>query len=183
MKKIATLLTTLLLSTSTFACDVESFVAEKKEELVDKSEKNALNILKCDKNLSIIPLVKEGEWSCKFSTYTLKNIEQSGGFEVEQSRSFSYISSIIKKEGEEPVSHYDETEVSELLEVLYQNNYISFVYKSNEILSLNEFGVAGSEKVFIPEIRTIDLNSTLNRDSFNISASDDSLLILFWRGE
>tara|TARA_B100000073_G_scaffold343253_1_gene347699 strand:+ start:586 stop:1140 length:555 start_codon:yes stop_codon:yes gene_type:complete len=184
MKKTLTLLTTLFLTTSAFASDIENFIDDKKEELVQKSESQALNILKCDRDSSLDFLVKDNEWSCKFSTYTLKNIEQSGGFKVKQTRKANYVSSITITEGQkEPFKQYDDVDIEESLDVLYQVDHISFNYYNTEILSMDKFEINGSESVFLPQTRTINLNSTLAKDSFNISASDDSLLILFWRGE
>ena len=191
MKKTLTLLTTLLLTTSAFASDIENFIDHKKEELVQKSESHALNILKCDRNYRLDSFITNNEWSCKFSTYTLKNIEQSGGFKVKQSRKLNYISSITRTEGQkEPFIQHDDIDIEESLDVFYQTDnisfkadYISFNYYNTEVLSMDKFEVNGNESIFLPQTRTINSNSTLVKDSFNISSSDDSLLILFWRGE
>ena len=48
---------------------------------------------------------------------------------------------------------------------------------------MDEFKINGNESIFLPQTRTINSNSTLVKDSFNISSNNDSLLILFWRGE
>ena len=184
MKKTLTLLTTLFLTTSAFASDIENFIDNKKEELIQKSENHALNILKCDRNYRLDSFTTDNEWNCKFSTYTLKNIEQSGGFQVKQSRKVNYVSSITTKEGQkETVKQYDDIDVEESLDVLYQTDYISFNYNNTEILSMDEFKINGNESIFLPQTRTINSNSTLVKDSFNISSNNDSLLILFWRGE
>lgn len=191
MKKTLTLLTTLLLTTSAFASDIENFIDHKKEELVQKSESHALNILKCDRNYRLDSFITNNEWSCKFSTYTLKNIEQSGGFKVKQSRKLNYVSSITRTEGQkEPFIQHDDIDIEESLDVFYQTDnisfkadYISFNYYNTEVLSMDKFEVNGNESIFLPQTRTINSNSTLVKDSFNISSSDDSLLILFWRGE
>ena len=60
-----------------------------------------------------------------------------------------------------------------------------FVRSSGYIASgvLAKIEVNGNESIFLPQTRTINSNSTLVKDSFNISSSDDSLLILFWRGK
>lgn len=191
MKKTLTLLTTLFLTTSAFASDIENFIDNKKEELVQKSESHALNILKCDRNYRLDSFITNNEWSCKFSTYTLKNVEQSGGFEVKQSRKLNYVSSITRTEGKkEPFIQHDDIDIEESLYVFYQKDnisfkadYISFNYYNTEVLSMDKFKVNGNESIFLPQTRTINSNSTLVKDSFNISSSDDSLLILFWRGK
>lgn len=184
MKKTLTLLTTLFLTTSAFASDIENFIDNKKEELVQKSESHALNILKCDRNYRLDSFITNNEWSCKFSTYTLKNVEQSGGFEVKQSRKLNYVSSITRTEGQkEPFIQHDDIDIEESLDVLYQTDYISFNYNNTEVLSMDEFKINSSESIFLPQTRTINSNSTLVKDSFNISSNNDSLLILFWRGE
>lgn len=191
MKKTLTLLTTLFLTTSAFASDIENFIDNKKEELVKKSESHALNILKCDRNYRLDSFITNNKWSCKFSTYTLKNIEQSGGFKVKQLRKLNYVSSITRTEGQkEPFIQHDDIDIEESLDVFYQTDnisfkadYISFNYYNTEVLSMDQFEVTGNESIFLPQTRTINSNSTLVKDSFNISSSDDSLLILFWRGE
>ena len=135
--------------------------------------------------------ITNNEWSCKFSTYTLKNVEQSGGFEVKQSRKLNYVSSITRTEGQkEPFIQHDDIDIEESLYVFYQKDnisfkadYISFNYYNTEVLSMDKFEVNGNESIFLPQTRTINSNSTLVKDSFNISSSDDSLLILFWRGK
>lgn len=188
MKKTLTLLTTLFLTTSAFAFDLETFIDNKKEELVQKSEQQALNILKCDKNHALLDfVVNDNEWSCKFSTYTLKNIEKSGGFKISQSREEEYISSITKTEGKDYEQYKDFTIedliIEESLSVLYRNNYISFEYYNQEVTSLDKFETSFNESIFLPQTRTVDFSSNLSKDSFNISANEDRLLIFFWRGE
>lgn len=70
--------------------------------------------MKCDKNHALLDfVVNDNEWSCKFSTYTLKNIEKSGGFKINQSREEKYVSSITKTEGKDYVKQYEDLIIEE----------------------------------------------------------------------
>ena len=95
MKKLLTTLTIPLISTGSFAYDMENFVREKEKELLNQSTPNTLYVLKCHKNESIMELTtNQNDFLCTKSMYGISSLADGVSFNFSEETTETYVSSV-----------------------------------------------------------------------------------------